>query len=89
MSGQFVSHVDWNIKTPFVSYSDPKFLIAVGYACKQNAFTKNAEIFDMPQYGFSICRTLSCLFRKIRKKLSYCNVDRIDLLDKTQHLVSV
>ena len=22
----FISHVDWNIKTPFVSYSDNKFL---------------------------------------------------------------
>lgn len=22
----FISHVDWNVKTPFVSYSDEKFL---------------------------------------------------------------
>lgn len=43
MSGQFVSHVDWNIKTPFVSYSDPNFLIEVGYSCKQNAFTKKCR----------------------------------------------
>ena len=89
MSGQFVSHVDWNIKTPFVSYSDPKFLIAVGYACKQNAFTKNAEIIDMPQNGFSICRTLHWFIRVIRKKLSYRSVDKIHLLDKTHHIISV
>lgn len=89
MSGQFVSHVDWNIKTPFVSYSDPKFLIAVEYACKQNAFTENAEIIDMPQHGFSICRTLQWLIREIRKNLSYRSVDRIDLLDKTNLNVSI
>ena len=22
----FISHVDWNVKTPFVSYSDEKFV---------------------------------------------------------------
>lgn len=89
MSRQFVSYADWNIKTPFVSYSDHKFLIEVAYACKQNAFTKNAEIFDMPHNGFSIFRTLSWLVRVIRKKIYYRSIDRIDLLDKTQHIVSV
>lgn len=89
MSGQFVSHVNWNIKTPFVSYSDPKFLIAVGYACKQNAFTENAEILDIPQERFSICRTLDWLFRVIRMRLYYRKVDRIHLLDKTRHGISV
>ena len=89
MTRQFVSHVDWNIKTPFVSYSDPKFLIAVGYACKQNAFTKNIKIIDMPQNGFSLCQTLHWLIRVIRKKLSYRSVDRRHLLDKTRNIVSI
>lgn len=50
---------------------------------------KNAEIIDMPQNGFSICRTLHWLIRVIRNNLSYSSVDKIHLLDKTHHIVSV
>ena len=38
----FVSHVDWEIKTPFVSYSDEKFINEL----QENTKLNNSTIYD-------------------------------------------
>lgn len=75
----FISHVDWNVKTPFVSYSDEKFvkeLKTIDLIPVVTYFEKKAK------NRYRLCRRIYNYFVNIRRK----QVEKQRLLEKREKI---
>lgn len=75
----FISHVDWNIKTPFVSYSDNKFLQEL----ENSNFSPVVVYFEKREKKrYRLGRGIYNYFVNIRRK----QVEKQKLLEKREKI---
>ena len=70
---QFISHVDWTIKTPFVSYSDNKYLEEISNNNNDKAYipiyesTSEPKVFKHTHRPNTICQNISRIIKYIKR----------------------
>jgi hypothetical protein len=70
---QFISHVDWTINTPFVSYSDNKYLEEIFDTNNHKAYipiyesTSESEIIKHTNRHNTICQKISRMIKYIKR----------------------
>ena len=70
---QFVSHVDWTIKTPFVSYSDNNYLEEISNNNNHKAYipiyesTAEPKVIKHTNRRNNICQKITRIIKYIRR----------------------